>query len=736
MEYTTQEYREEMHLPYRGKSYVYAYVGIINSDAQRSASITSSFSGDESHLYDNSATTYQGVVSTESDGSITFTFEGNENNIAGLTIVFTTQPSSITVTNGEKTENYIVSNTDFSVNDGYTNCHYIKITPNSGKLAIKSILFGIGIQFTNNQIISTNRENSVNHISNDLPRKNFTITVDNSAHMFNKDNPYGYADFLQEQQELTYDYGRELSNGSIYKIRGGKVFLKNWSSDDYQAKFTCVGRLDFLEGKYIKGKFYENGISAYNLAVAVLQDAGETHYKLDASLKRVVIYNPMPIVEYKEALKMIANASRCTLYEDRDGDICIGNSNLPSYIYTCKFTGAMNYCIPSAIFDDNSAYNYADAEYQYAYADGTLIFLPENDEYRQVGFVSSEIANGSGQFTNNPKIDISFKSEFDLHRLMLNFAVVLPTSVTVTCKLRGTTVNTQTFTNNLSLNTEYIYDGTIDAIMITFNGASPNQRIHLNNISMDGAIDYELTYRELKSTPMVSSLERVSKVSVHSYVFNEEKTEEGTSHSSYVRIETEENEFGGQTANITTGTSDYGSAISTVHAEIGDNQITFTSPYYNYKVTAGTIVESGAYYLIIHSDEEVDIDVYAQPYSVTDNVYSLDIHEKGVEKNSENPLISSTVMAKQQAEWLRDFYDDDLEYSLTYRGDPILDADDLIYLENHYVANNEVRITDETINTSTGMDFSCKLIARRTSFQTDATISKAIVGRVKMGERL
>ena len=725
-----------MHTPFRGKSYVYAYIGLVNKDAQRSAHITSSFSGDESQIYNGGASSGHGIVSTENDGSVTFTFEGNENNIAGLTITFETQPSSITVTNGEKTEEYSISGTDFSVDDGYTNCHYIKITPNSGKLALKSILFGVGIQFTNRQIISTNRENTVNHISNELPKKSFSITVDNSAHMFNKDNPYGYADYLQEQQEVTFDYGREMSDGSIYKIKGGKVFLKDWSSDDYQAKFTCLGRLSFLEGKYIKGKFYENGISAYALAELVFQDAGITAYKLDESMKRIVIYNPIPIVEYREALKMIANASRCTLYEDRDGDICIGNANMPSFIYTCKFTGAMNYCIPSAIFDDNSMYNYADAEYEYTHADGTLLFLPDNDDYRQVGFVSSEIANSNGLFSNNPKIEISFKSEFDLHRLLLNFAVVVPTSVTVTCMLEGEVVNTQTFTTNLSLRTEYLYDGIIDAITITFNSANPNQRIHLNNIAMDGAIQYYLTYRELKNSPTVSSLEKVSKLKVHSYAYNVEKTEEGSSHSSYVKVDYEDNEYGGQTANITTGTSEYGSAISTIHAQIGQNQVTFTSPYYNYKVTAGTILESGAYYMILESDEEQDIDIYAQPYTVTDNIYTMDIHEKGVEKNSENPLISSVLGAKQQAEWLRDYYDDDLEYSLTYRGDPVLDADDLIYLENRFVANNEIRIVNETINTSTGMDFTCRLNARRTSFQTDATIAKAIVGRVKMGERL
>ena len=70
MQYITDDYKEEMHLAWRGKSSINAQIGLINSDAQNNASITSSFSGSETHLYDNTA---MGVVtSTEADGSSTF----------------------------------------------------------------------------------------------------------------------------------------------------------------------------------------------------------------------------------------------------------------------------------------------------------------------------------------------------------------------------------------------------------------------------------------------------------------------------------------------------------------------------------------------------------------------------------------------------------------------------------------------------------------------------------------
>lgn len=734
MYYTTDAYREEMRTPFRGASYVWIYIGLINQDAQRGAHITSSFSGSESYLYENSSADYQGVTSTENDGSITFTFDSSELNIAGLTMVFNTQPSTITVTNGTKTATYSVDSDEFSFDDGYENCSYIKVTPSSGKLSIKSITFGIGLQFTGKQILKTSRTNIVDHISNELPTKTYTFSIDNRLNMFNIDNPYGYANYLQEKQEVFYDYGREMSDDSIYKIKGGKVLLKSWSSDDYEAKFTCTGYIDYMTDKYYKGQYYENGESAYVVAQNVLEDAGITNYVLDDCLRKTQIFNPLPVDTHRECLKMIANACRCILYEDRDGNVCISNANRPSFVGDITFTGATDYSIPSAIFDDNSMYNYADAELEYVSADGTLLFLPENESFMQTGFVSSEIASSGGTFTNNPHIDVTFKSEYHLTRLVLNFAVVIPTSVTVTLKLDGATVSSQTITS-LSMNTVYDYDGVIDAITITFNGARANQRIHLNNIALQGYLEYELTYHELKDTPTATSLDRVSRINVHNYKYYKQGEAPSGTTKAYISVTDTENEDGGITKSISTSEI-ADNPVATMEMEVGDNLVIFDQPCYDLSVSGGTLKESGAYYAVVESDSEQSCTISGKYFTVSDNIYTIDIHEKGVEKESSNPLIGTLTMARQQASWLRDYYDDDLEYSLIYRGDPSLDADDLIYLENKFVNLNEIRISQESLSTSTGMDFNCTLIGRRNSFQVSSTTDHAIVGRVKVGEVL
>ena len=732
MQYITDDYKEEMHLAWRGKSSINAQIGLINSDAQNNASITSSFSGSETHLYDNTA---MGVVtSTEADGSITFSFgDYHELNIAGLTIIFNAVPSSITVTNGTKTETYQVNDKNYVFDDGYTDCSYLTITPDSGKLSLKSITFGIAIIFNNKQIISTSRENTVNHISNELPVKQFTLTVDNRAKMFNEDNPYGYAKYLRQKQELKYDYVRDLSDGTSVTIKGGSVLINGWSSDHTQATFTCVGNLDYATQTYNKGQFYPNGISAYDLAIQVLEDAKITKYKLDDVLKGVTINNPIPLCEHREALKMIANASRCTLMEDRDGNVVITSSEKPSYVGKVEFKGAKSYCIPSSIFNNTSNLSYADAEYDYATTDGSMRFLPEDDSYLQVGFVSDDLADNNGAFAHETSIKFSYQSEYDFKKALIYYAYVHPTSITVTSKLAGTTVDTQTIAVS-EMVTEYIYDGKIDEFTITFNSAQPNQRIHCSNVSVIGSQGYTLTYRELKSMPVASAIEKVSKILVHTYITDFEKMDEGTSKSSALNVEQVLNNDGGDTLNVESITSEYGAAIAIIKAAEGEQTIKFDTPYYNYKVVGGTIKEQSAYYIVVETNGFANAEIYAQPLTVTDNIYTLVMSEEGVEKEIDNPLIGSNTMAQEVAEWLSKYFDDDVEYDLTYRGDPVLDADDLIYLQNDFVQNNEIRLVKESINTSEGMDFSCSIKARRNSYLVESKVGKAVMGNIRLGE--
>lgn len=872
MQYASEEYKREMQKALRNQSFVWVNLGVINQQAQSVASVRSAqaeFSNPTSVTDSNSKVVgyyatmeqnqfrvdgdmyfqpeeqsgeylfNQGVVSDKALGEIKFVFPNlTEVNIKGLTIDFGEYyPLEFDVTNGKTTHTYgMKAPGKFVTEDTFNDGSYIRIIPyrmvgGTQRFRIASILFGVGLQFTNRELISTTRTNKVDHISSQLPQKSFTFTVDNTILQLNKDNPDSYANYLEEKQVCEFEYGRLLDNGTIEHIKGGKTLLKTWSSNDMQARFTTVGQLDYMLDKFYKGQYYPNGISAYALAEVVLQDAGVKEYILDDEMKAVTIFNPLPIDTHKACLQLIANACRAIMFENRDGKITIQTSILPA-VKTINASEGMPYSSTKNLMTKNGVFNYATFEKDYFRLDGTQYFETEREMYLPSGFVSnsydslydynsyenkpqingvelignrttsdllldtpmtgateitdgesgytpqplrgdgSKLLSGSGtwespentsdlksditatvtvggvnagdSFTEGtsdetvirdivstvprrtmlrslratpvlrdlsgyPYVEIKFDSSTTIDGLSLLFGDAIPMEIVVTDYLEDVLVDAYTITETSKTTTVTATFENVDTIRITFTATYPYQRVHLNKIQLSGALNYEISYHELKETPIATGIERVSNVNVR--VFN------------YGKGEREE-------------------ILMATNVVVGKNTLILYDDAYDYSVdysdgTHGTltILESYAHYLIVDASAEGEINVRGKKYMVSESLYRLHLHDDGNDKELKNELISNRGVARNVAAWLGEYFDNDIEYDVTYRGDPVIDCDDVIYLENKFVEKNLIRVTDETLNTSTGISLSCKLTGRRVSYvNKKSLVGIAVVGTAIVGQ--
>lgn len=68
-------------------------------------------------------------------------------------------------------------------------------------------------------------------------------------------------------------------------------------------------------------------------------------------------------------------------------------------------------------------------------------------------------------------------------------------------------------------------------------------------------------------------------------------------------------------------------------------------------------------------------------YVVDESYLTVQHNENGEERQWKNPLISTTEPARDLEEWLASYYLGDVEYQVSWRGDPSVDANDLFYLE-------------------------------------------------------
>lgn len=87
------------------------------------------------------------------------------------------------------------------------------------------------------------------------------------------------------------------------------------------------------------------------------------------------------------------------------------------------------------------------------------------------------------------------------------------------------------------------------------------------------------------------------------------------------------------------------------------------------------------------------------PQVVEDNIYlKKSINNSGEIRYCENQLISTEDHARTVAEWLGNYYANNISYDIQYRGDPVLEAADIIFMESDIVNSLQVEVETHKLN--------------------------------------
>lgn len=87
------------------------------------------------------------------------------------------------------------------------------------------------------------------------------------------------------------------------------------------------------------------------------------------------------------------------------------------------------------------------------------------------------------------------------------------------------------------------------------------------------------------------------------------------------------------------------------------------------------------------------------PQVIEDNVYlKKSINNSGEIRYCENQLISTEDHARTVAEWLGNYYANNISYDVQYRGDPVLEAADIIFMESDIVNSLQVEVEKHKLN--------------------------------------
>ena len=577
-------------------------------------------------------------------------------------------------------------------NTTYIKLVFYKMKNPQSRLRIYSIMFGYGLVYYNDSVMSSALDSYVSPIGADVPQFDFSVTLKNYDHYFNVDNPNSAINYLETGQEMDIMYGYQTpGSDTIEWIQGNHLWCSEWESDDNTATIRCQDIFRNMDGEYVKGLYSAAGKSYYALAEEILKDAGISEYYIDPRLKKLYSNNPIPRVKYKEALQIIANACRCVLTQSRDGKVQIKSNFMPSA--SIATNGEETYSNAANVLTDTPKVEYATLAGNYTPTDGTMFFLPRNGKAAlTTGYVSKEISGANGTFTKNPVVTITMEAIRAYYGLKLVFGTALPAAFTIRTYKGGEPVNEYPVEKD-EINTTSIilrdFDD-FDVMKIEFTKtAEPYNRIVLNYFSLSDVVDFTMNRRDMTSSPKAIKQELIKEVIVPCYTYQENNREENLVYED----------------------------IDVVAGEVETYYI--QDPSYGYKVKLdevegkATVVAWSNYFVTIKFNVtgSFKLEVQGYRYKIVEKYATVSINARGKTVKWKNPLISNTTMANELAAWLADYYTAGIEYEYDTRGNPELDATDIVYQENEFHDGMRVNIYRHTVNFKQA--FSGRVTARR-----------------------
>lgn len=577
-------------------------------------------------------------------------------------------------------------------NTTYIKLVFYKMKNPQSRLRIYSIMFGYGLVYYNDSVMSSALDSYVSPIGADVPQFDFSVTLKNYDHYFNVDNPNSAINYLETGQEMDIMYGYQTpGSDTIEWIQGNHLWCSEWESDDNTATIRCQDIFRNMDGEYVKGLYSAAGKSYYALAEEILKDAGISEYYIDPRLKKLYSNNPIPRVKYKEALQIIANACRCVLTQSRDGKVQIKSNFMPSA--SIATNGEETYSNAANVLTDTPKVEYATLAGNYTPTDGTMFFLPRNGKAAlTTGYVSKEISGANGTFTKNPVVTITMEAIRAYYGLKLVFGTALPAAFTIRTYKGGEPVNEYPVEKD-EINTTSIilrdFDD-FDVMKIEFTKtAEPYNRIVLNYFSLSDVVDFTMNRRDMTSSPKAIKQELIKEVIVPCYTYQENNREENLVYED----------------------------IDVVAGEVETYYI--QDPSYDYKVKLdevegkATVVAWSNYFVTIKFNVtgSFKLEVQGYRYKIVEKYATVSLNARGKTVKWKNPLISNTTMANELAAWLADYYTAGIEYEYDTRGNPELDATDIVYQENEFHDGMRVNIYRHTVNFKQA--FSGRVTARR-----------------------
>lgn len=197
---------------------------------------------------------------------------------------------------------------------------------------IEKIFVGINKVYSKSNLFGYTHTQIVDPLSTSLPKAEVSFSIDNVDGSYNPYNTDGLSKYLMEQQTIKTRYGYKIDNTKTEWINGGQFYLSEWSApqNGIVADFKARDLFEFLFDDYVDNITEITSRNLYDIAEVILLSAnlplnndGGRKWHIDESLREIYTSAILPIDTRANCLLMIANAGRCVMCQDREGNIRI-----------------------------------------------------------------------------------------------------------------------------------------------------------------------------------------------------------------------------------------------------------------------------------------------------------------------------------------------------------------------------------------------------------------------------
>lgn len=232
---------------------------------------------------------------------------------------------------GDLKAEYLIESIDSP--SGYTDAPFDSVTRidleiyswsiSGWRVRIAEIMFGVSLEFNNDDIATASLSSSASLLSADLPSLSLQLTLYNyDSGIFDPLLEKGYSKYLAERQQIRVQWGFNVDSDTIQWMDPWPMYLSSWDipTDSSNISIGATSRLDFLTSTYREGLYTGGSRTFREIAQRVLSEGGiikesdyESPWELPPIFSELYTNAPEPEEAVNTIVQLLANAAGCIM---------------------------------------------------------------------------------------------------------------------------------------------------------------------------------------------------------------------------------------------------------------------------------------------------------------------------------------------------------------------------------------------------------------------------------------